>query len=614
MRNNKLFQEFMNESIDPIWCFEFDEPISTDLSEDEQFTLFFSRGYLVENNRAYAQTVGYERREDMLGLRLSEILPPSIPENAEAIKQIIRAGYRLRDFETIEFYKGKKFIVLNNIKGMIEDGKLLRIWGSGRDITAQKAAEDELRQAKQRYRNVADFTYDWETWENPDDSYNYVSPSFERITGYPVQQLVNCPKLLNEIILPDDLTVWQEHRQLAHGQYKAAELQLRIRTKNGQIRWIEHICQPVHNKEGEYLGVRASNRDITKRMQMAEELRRQLDQIKQLQQRIEAESIYLREEIKTEHNSENIIGNSDALNYVLYRVEQVAPTDSPVLIMGETGTGKELIARAIHNASSRSGHPLVKINCAALPASLIESELFGHEKGAFTGADTRRMGRFRVANGSTLFLDEISEIPFELQPKLLQVLQDGEFEPIGSSKTIRVDVRIIAASNRDLKYEVNHGHFRQDLFYRISVFPLTVPPLRNRKEDIPLLVDWFVDKHNRKMGKNITFIPAALIRHLQAYDWPGNVRELENVIERAMITSNNSTLELTETLATAFNEKTEEKLNQTLAQVERTQILNSLRNSGWKIEGTNGAAGVLGLAPSTLRDRMKKLGIRRSKE
>ena len=612
MRHDELFQAFMEESIEPIWCFELDKPLPIDLPEDEQFDLFYNYAYLKENNKAYAQVVGYERREDLLGMRLIEIIPPSIPENTAIIKQIIRAGYNLRDFVTVEFYKKKKFIILNNIRGIIEDGKLLRVWGTSRDITTQKAAEDKLGETETRYRTVADFTFDWETWENPDGSYNYVSPSFERITGYPVQQLVNRPKLLNEIILPDDLTPWQEHRQAAHARHETGEIQFRISAKNGQIRWIEHICQPVYNDQGEHLGVRASNRDITKRMQMAEELRRQLNQIKNLQQRIKAESIYLQEEIKSEHNFENIIGNSDALKYVLYRVVEVAPTDAPVLIMGETGTGKELIARAIHNASSRSKRSLLKINCAALPASLIESELFGHEKGAFTGADARRMGRFQVADGATLFLDEISEIPLELQPKLLQVLQDGEFEPLGSSKTLRVDVRIIAASNRDLNYEVNHGRFRQDLFYRINVFPLTVPPLRHRKEDIPLLVNWFVDRYNRKMGKNITSTPAALIKHLQAYDWPGNVRELENVIERAVITSKDSILKLTDSLVISANVKTRAKLRETLAEVERMQILNTLENTGWKIEGTNGAAGVLGLAPSTLRDRMKKLGIRQS--
>ena len=610
MRNNELFQTFMEESIEPIWCFELDEPFSLDLPVDEQFNLFYSCAYLKDNNRAYAQVVGYERREDLLGMRLSEIMPPSIPENAEAIKQVIRAGYNLRDFVTVEFYKKKKIIALNNIRGVIEDGKLLRLWGTGRDVTAQKAAEDELREAKQRYRNVADFTYDWETWENPDGSYNYVSPSFERITGYRVQQLIDRPGMLNEIILPDHITQWQEHRQAAHARHETAEIQFRIRAKNGQIRWIEHICQPIYGDEGEYLGIRASNRDITARKQAEIMLRSAYTEIEQLKNQLEAESAYLQDEIKLEHNFENIIGNSDALKYVLYRVAEVAPTDAHVLIMGETGTGKELIARAIHNLSSRSKRALVKVNCAALPASVIESELFGHEKGAFTGADARRVGRFQLADGATLFLDEISEIPLELQSKLLQVLQDGEFEPLGSSKTLRVDVRIIAASNRDLEDEVNHGRFRPDLFFRINVFPFTVPPLRHRKEDIPLLVKCFVDRFNRKMDKNITSIPKALIRHLQAYDWPGNVRELENVIERAVITSKGSILKLTDNFVISAKVRSRAKLKETLTEVERAQILNTLENTGWKIEGTNGAAGVLGLAPSTLRDRIKKLGIR----
>ena len=614
MRNNELFQTFMEESIEPIWCFELDEPLSLDLPEDEQFKLFYSRAYLKDNNRAYAQVVGYERRENLLGMRLSEIIPPSIPENAESIKQMIRAGYNLRDFVTVEFYNKKKIIALNNIRGVIEDGKLLRLWGTGRDITDQKAAEDELRQAEQRYRLVADFTYDWETWENLDGSYIYVSPSFERITGYRVQQLIDRPGMLNEIILPDHFTQWQKHQQAVHAQHETGEIQFLIRTKNGKIRWIEHICQPVYGDKGEYLGIRASNRDISDRKEAEIMLRSAYTEIEQLKNRLEAESAYLQDEIKLEHNFENIIGNSDALKYVLYRVAEAAPTDTHVLILGETGTGKELIARAIHNLSSRSKRALVKVNCASLPASLIESELFGHEKGAFTGADVRRVGRFQLADGATLFLDEISEIPLELQPKLLQVLQDGEFEPLGSSKTLRVDVRIIAASNRDLEDEVNHGRFRQDLFYRINVFPFTVPPLRHRKEDIPLLVKWFVDRFNRKMDKNITSIPKALIKHLQAYDWPGNVRELENVIERAVITSKVSILKLTDNLVIPAKVRSRAKLKETLTEVERAQILNTLENTGWKIEGTNGAAGVLGLAPSTLRDRIKKLGIRKPKK
>jgi transcriptional regulator with GAF, ATPase, and Fis domain len=303
---------------------------------------------------------------------------------------------------------------------------------------------------------------------------------------------------------------------------------------------------------------------------------------------------------------------------VLYRVVEVAPTEATVLIMGETGTGKELIARAIHNKSLRSKRPLVKINCAALPATLIESELFGHVKGAFTGAETQRVGRFELAHGGTLFLDEISELPLALQAKLLRILQDGEFERLGSSKTIRVKVRIIAASNRNLDEEVKKGRFRQDLLYRINVFPLTIPPLRQRKEDIPALVRLFIDRSARRMGKRIRTAPADLIAHLLAYDWPGNVRELENVIERAVITSRNSVLRLSDRLVPAELDRVSQPRSaqiepQPLAEVERDHINRVLEHARWIIDGPRGAARILGLAPSTLRDRMKKLNIHRPK-
>jgi transcriptional regulator with GAF, ATPase, and Fis domain len=374
-------------------------------------------------------------------------------------------------------------------------------------------------------------------------------------------------------------------------------------------RWFQMVVLPFKGAKG---GVVIAHRDITKTKRSEIRLRIANEEITRLKKRLENEWSYLQEEIKGEHNFDHIVGHSDALKYVLYRVAEVAPTDAPVLIMGETGTGKELIARAIHNASSRSNHALVKINCAALPAALIESELFGHEKGAFTGADARRAGRFQVADGATLFLDEISEIPVELQAKLLRVLQDGEFEPLGSSKTMRVDVRLIAASNRNLEQEVKSGRFRRDLLYRINVFPLTMPPLRHRKDDIPLLVNWFVKKYNREMGRTIASIPDSLIRHLHGYDWPGNIRELENVIERAMITSKNSVLKLADKLTLSSRTSAWGNKSQKLADVQRGHISDILEKTRWKIEGKQGAARVLGLAPSTLRDRMKKLGIRRS--
>ncbi len=348
-------------------------------------------------------------------------------------------------------------------------------------------------------------------------------------------------------------------------------------------------------------------KEIEDRKQAEKELQRALAEIEQLKDRLQRENIYLRDEIKLEHNFEEIIGQSDALKYVLFKVEQVAPTDSTALILGETGTGKELVARAIHNESSRRDRPLVKVNCATLPSNLIESELFGHEKGAFTGAQIKQIGRFELADGGTIFLDEIGDLPLDLQVKLLRVLQDGEFERLGSSRTIKSDVRIIAATNRNLKEEVGKGRFREDLWYRLNVFPITVPPLRQRREDIPLLVRSFVRKFSRKMGKEITRIAPQETEALQNYSWPGNVRELENVIERAVIVSQGPTLSVK--VPKTFENTTHGK--QSLEEIEREHIIRVLEESGWKIEGKSGAAQILALNPGTLRSRMKKLGIKR---
>ncbi|MCB2215192.1 sigma-54 interaction domain-containing protein [Desulfofustis glycolicus] len=337
---------------------------------------------------------------------------------------------------------------------------------------------------------------------------------------------------------------------------------------------------------------------------------RALGEIKMLKAQLEAETIYLREEIKLEYNHEKIVGHSDGLKYVLYKVEQIASSDTTVLVLGETGTGKELVARAIHDLSLRKSRPLIKVNCAALPANLIESELFGHEKGAFTGAQTKHLGRFEVADGATLFLDEIGELPIELQAKLLRVVQDGEFERLGGSHTKKVDVRIIAATNRDLEEEVRKGGFREDLWYRLNIFPITMPPLRERLDDIPLLVEYYVEKIAKRMGKNITHIPTSVMGELQSYRWPGNIRELENVLERAVINSSGSKLHLADQLR-----KPPKYLSTgtgTLEAVERNHILRVLEQTNWKVSGKNSAAEILGLDRSTLRARMIKLNIHKS--
>jgi len=329
------------------------------------------------------------------------------------------------------------------------------------------------------------------------------------------------------------------------------------------------------------------------------------------QQQLAEERLYLTEEIRSEHNFEEIIGDSATLHGVLEQTKTVAPTDSTVLILGETGTGKELIARAIHDISGRRNHTFVKVNCAAIPLGLLESELFGHERGAFTGAIAQKIGRFELAHNGTLFLDEIADIPLELQPKLLRVLQEQEFERLGSTRTIHVNVRIIAATSQDLTAMVEKRAFRNDLYYRLNVFPLTVPPLRDRASDIPLLVRYFVDKYARKMARHIDTIPTATMDALMRYRWPGNVRELENLIERAVILSRSRTLHVPTTEIKPASAERPATSQLTLAENERQQILQALEDSGWVLGGPGGAAERLGLKRTTLFYRMKRFGITR---
>lgn len=361
-----------------------------------------------------------------------------------------------------------------------------------------------------------------------------------------------------------------------------------------------------------------------KRQRAEAELQNALEQVKTLQQQLEAENVYLQEEITKEHNFEEIVGNSQSILEVLDRVETVAPTDSTVLIMGETGCGKELIARAIHSHSLRKHRPLVKVNCGAIPTGLVESELFGHMKGAFTGALERRTGRFELADGGTLFLDEVSELPLDTQVKLLRVLQEHEFEPLGSSRTLKVNVRIIAASNREMEKAVQEGRFRADLYYRLNVLPIALPPLRERRADIPLLTTFFVERFARQFGKQITGVSQDTMEILSRYDWPGNIRELQNVVERAVVLSRTFVLRLGTDLLPLRAPISDEvqkcgnasllddSANSTLEQVEKCHIMRVLEQTSWIIEGDRGAAKILDLHPNTLRSRMKKLGIERS--
>lgn len=387
--------------------------------------------------------------------------------------------------------------------------------------------------------------------------------------------------------------------------------QIELEMQNEELRRVQQDLESiVTDRTSELTGANLRlTEEIRERKRAETTLKDALAEINQLTEQLQAENIELQQVISRGDCYGEIVGQSPAISYVFFRIDQVAPQDTTVLLLGETGSGKGMVARAIHRRSSRKDRPLITVNCTAMPANLIESELFGREKGAFTGAHARQLGRFELANGGTIFLDEIGEMPLELQVKLLRVLQDGEFERLGSPHTIKVDVRIIAASNRNLEEEIKAGRFREDLFYRLNVFPITIPPLRQRTEDIPLLVNHFVTKFNKKTGKQITSVSKEILDGLEEYHWPGNVRELESVIERAVITSPKNALQVLDRFEPI--RKADVQDVKALADLERDHILQVLQKTGWRIEGKNGAALLLGLNPSTLRARMRKYGIRR---
>jgi len=434
---------------------------------------------------------------------------------------------------------------------------------------------------------------------------NYVNPYFREQSAYKEEDIIG--KVWSDYLIPD-----QNNAEIGHKFERLLKednlpfFENEIVFQNGEKRLVSWSNVRLYNSKGDVEGSLSIGSDIT-------DQHRAFEEIKQLKNRLQQENIYLKQEIRLEKDHREIVAQSDEIKYALSRVEQVAPTDMNVLIEGETGVGKELFARAIHQDSNRKNQPLIKINCAAIPANLLESELFGYEKGAFTGAIKRRPGRFEIAHKSTLFLDEIGEIPPEIQPKLLRVLEEGAFERLGGNHTIKVDVRVIAATNRVLKDDVASGRFREDLYYRVSSFPISIPPLRKRADDIPLLIELFVEQFSREMGKKINKIPKPIMDKLTEYKWPGNVRELRNVIERAVLATQGDTLDLSEVLPSKTSQKLDEKDKDfvSLEEIERNYIVRVLDACQGRIEGEKGAAKILRMHPNTLRNRMIKLDISR---
>lgn len=570
---------------------------------------------VVRANRAAADCVGCTRAE-LLGLHYDEVLHgatspldnyrhASSPTDGSAHRQ--------------ESYKprlGGDFLVSCS---PISDshGELTGTVHVLRDVTELRRSERALRLAHEELNRrralvvAASLDGTWE-WDSQSDQVQY-SARFAELLGYTAAELPQTLDFFRGVLHPNDSEpLWAAMDQhLSEGV--PYEVECRLRTKNGDYRWFQTRGQAQRDAEGRPTWMAGSLQDVHDRKVAEAELRGALQEVDRLTDQLRAENIYLQEEIASSQGFDEIVGESAPLRLTLAKIEHVADTDASVLLLGETGTGKELLARAIHSRSRRKDRPLVKVNLAALPASLIESELFGHEKGAFTGAVAGKIGRFELADGGTLFLDEIGELNPELQTKLLRVLQEGEFERIGSGETMRVDVRVVAATNRDLHQAMEQDKFRPDLYYRLAVFPIEAPPLRLRREDIPLLVWHFISKKQVRLGKTISNVPKNVMSALVEYDWPGNIRELENVIERAMILTSGSTL-MVEGSFRPISPRVQKAESASPPNVNRERILSVLEECQWKIKGVGNAAERLGLKPSTLRYRMKSLGIGRPAE
>ncbi len=531
---------------------------------------------------------------------LDKVFDHATPEEKEEIEAVINQAIATGEEYVVDCRiktKLGKYKYVNAIgkPHYDKEGELTHLFGTVMDITDRREKQQQFRFADFTLKSVSDGIY----WIDANAKFIQANPGAANMLGYPAEELAG---LSGQDINPD----FTEKKSKEYWKKTKAKGTLTFETehrrKNGQMVPVE-ITNNVFNFDGQEYRV-SIVRDITERKQREKEILSSLEEVKKLKDQLQQENIYLRKEIKIDFDVANIITENPQLKEVLVQARQVSETDATVLITGESGTGKELMARAIHNLSNRRSRVMIKVNCASLPESLIESELFGHEKGSFTGAVQQKMGRFELANGGTLFLDEIGELPLAMQVKLLRVLQEREFERVGGTTTVKTDVRIIAATNKNLEEEVSEDRFREDLYYRINVFPLQTVPLRNRVEDVPLLVRHFIDKYSRKSGREINGISKKAMEALQQYTWPGNVRELENIIERAVILCTGDIIEPGAWLPKA--RMVSSKRVKSLEQMEKDYLKEILEMTKGKISGPQGAAKLLEINQNTLYSRLKK--------
>lgn len=538
--------------------------------------------------------------------RLEEILHYANDEEKQFIEnQIYKAILRGTAYNvdcTVSTHSGElKYVNAIGQPFYNESGRLSHLIGTIVDITERKKEEKTLQFSHFTIESLSDGIF----WIDQEARFIRVNQAASTNLGYTVEELegMTAADINPNFNVKKSLDYWNSTKEKGHLTFRTIH-----RRKDGSTFPVE-----ITNNIFEFGGneFRCSIvRDITEQVKKEQAIEQALKEVERLKDQLEEENVYLRQEIKLAHNFEEIVTQSKTYKKVLKQVEQVAGSEATVLIMGESGTGKELLARAVHSHSLRKERPLVKVNCATLPANIIESELFGHERGAFTGAHTRKIGRFELANKGTIFLDEIGELPLELQAKLLRVIQEGEFERLGNPKTFKLDVRVIAATNRNLEEAIGKGEFREDLYYRLNVFPIVSIPLRERKEDLSLLVEHFVNKYSAKAGKKIDAISQKTLKIFQQYNWPGNVRELENIIERAVIISTGNKLEIGDWFSKKSLTSTQTQLK-TMEEMEKEHIIRVLKQTKGRVSGKEGAAVILGMNAKTLDSRMRKLGIKR---